>query len=402
MPDIIKSVNPEIWKYLTTSSIKGQIPTISELEEKFQISNSLSRCYLFALNHRADLFSNVTALKDQTTLKGTIKRLNNEKKELLEQNLELEELLSAYEATQNITLNKPPIITPSSIMADALHYQEEITAITLLSDIHYEEYVDPETVNGLNSYNLDIADDRIQKYFKRLLFLIGRDIKGGYNIKHLVLAMLGDMITGYLRDENLENNLLSPIDSVYALQEKLIAGIVALVNSNLFETITIICKRGNHGRTTKKKSFATGHKNSFETILYNNIINYFNNRPGYEKLNIIYDKAEFTTVQIYDKLWSFSHGDHFQYQGGIGGLMVPMYKFVYKQSKILKADYYGVGHWHTEMGIPFLFSNGSIIGCSAYSIGKGFPYEEPQQQLIYQDIRRGIVSNKSIILTNWK
>ena len=38
-------------------------------------------------------------------------------------------------------------------------------AIALFSDAHVEETVRPDTVLGLNEYNLEVAEERIQKYF---------------------------------------------------------------------------------------------------------------------------------------------------------------------------------------------------------------------------------------------
>src|ERR1043165_3949501 len=44
--------------------------------------------------------------------------------------------------------------------------RREATWVALASDWHIEETVRPETVNGVNSYNLAIARRRAQRYFE--------------------------------------------------------------------------------------------------------------------------------------------------------------------------------------------------------------------------------------------
>ncbi len=46
------------------------------------------------------------------------------------------------------------------------------TMVLLLSDWHCEERVDPDTVNGVNEFTLEIADKRIQELQQRFLMLL--------------------------------------------------------------------------------------------------------------------------------------------------------------------------------------------------------------------------------------
>src|SRR5690606_29900498 len=46
------------------------------------------------------------------------------------------------------------------------------TAIIVLSDWHVEETVEPETVNGVNAFNLEIAEKRIAQTFEKALLLL--------------------------------------------------------------------------------------------------------------------------------------------------------------------------------------------------------------------------------------
>lgn len=48
------------------------------------------------------------------------------------------------------------------------------SAILVLSDWHIEEPVYAETVNGVNEYNLEIAERRVKKVFEKALLLLDR------------------------------------------------------------------------------------------------------------------------------------------------------------------------------------------------------------------------------------
>lgn len=114
----------------------------------------------------------------------------------------------------------------------------EATPIALLSDIHVEEKVDPETVEGLNEYNPDIAEKRLNKYFQNLLDLINKERKD-VKIKNLVLALLGDNITGYIHEELKENNYMSPTEATIFIKALIIRGIKFLSEYGNFERIIV-------------------------------------------------------------------------------------------------------------------------------------------------------------------
>ena len=78
--------------------------------------------------------------------------------------------------------------------------KEECIAITTLSDTHAEEKVVASVINNLNEYNPDIAIKRINLFFKRLLYIIRMHRRTGKKIDKLILALLGDLITGAIHE----------------------------------------------------------------------------------------------------------------------------------------------------------------------------------------------------------
>ena len=85
----------------------------------------------------------------------------------------------------------------------------ESTMLALASDWHIGETVTYEATNGKNRFNLEIADERITKFFQKIAELTDIE-RTATSINDLVLWLGGDLMNGYLRDEDLETNSLNP------------------------------------------------------------------------------------------------------------------------------------------------------------------------------------------------
>jgi hypothetical protein len=280
--------------------------------------------------------------------------------------------------------------------------KDEAIAISALSDVHTEEPVIKSIVNNLNEYDLQICEDRVTKYFKRLLYMINQSRKAGYVIDHLVLALLGDFITGYIHEELEEANSLTPVEASLLIQSLLIKGIKLLSEDGKLKKIVIPCTPGNHGRTTKKKRFTTGYKNSYEWLMYNNIRDLFKAIGGYENVEFIIPESEFIYMDLFGYINKFSHGDHFKYQGGIGGIEIPLKKWVLRENSVIKTDMSWIGHWHQYIVLNKIRVNGALIGYNSYARAFGFEPEPPKMQFQLLDKKRGFTLNNPIILTDWK
>lgn len=84
------------------------------------------------------------------------------------------------------------------------------TAFMIASDWHNEERVNPGDVNGCkNEYNLDVFHDRSIRFFQggqRLWEIMQKDV----HVPTIVLALLGDFITGHIHPDSAETNFLLP------------------------------------------------------------------------------------------------------------------------------------------------------------------------------------------------
>jgi hypothetical protein len=268
----------------------------------------------------------------------------------------------------------------------------ESAAVAVLSDWHVEEKVDPRTVSELNEFNLEIADKRIEKATKAILRLTDIE-RGGRDIPVLVLAILGDLMTGYIHEELREENELSPTQTILWLRERLSKMINTIRKEGGFEQIIIPCSIGNHGRTTIKPRHSTAYKNSYEWLLYKLL-----EQEITDGVTWFIGESYHTYLNIYDKIFRLHHGDGLKYQGGIGGLTIPVEKAIAAWNKGRHADLDIFGHWHTSQQNPKWISNGSLVGTNSYSISIKAPYEPPQQTYFLFDAKRGRTGTWPIFL----
>jgi hypothetical protein len=268
----------------------------------------------------------------------------------------------------------------------------ESAAVAVLSDWHVEEKVDPRTVSELNEFNLSVADKRIEKATKAILRLTEIE-RGGRDIPILVLAILGDLMTGYIHEELREENELSPTQTILWLRERVSKMINTLRKEGKFERILIPCSIGNHGRTTIKPRHSTAYKNSYEWLLYKLL-----EQEITDGVTWFIGESYHTYLNVYDKTFRFHHGDGLKYQGGIGGLTIPVEKAIASWNKGKQADIDIFGHWHTSQQNPKWISNGSLVGHNAYSISIKAAYEPPQQTYFLFDNKRGRTGTWPIFL----
>lgn len=264
-------------------------------------------------------------------------------------------------------------------------------AIALFSDAHIEETVDPNTVLGLNEYNIEIAERRIQCYFKNLVKAINEDC-----VENLVFAVLGDCISGYIHEELAQGNSLTPLEATFKAQSLIFSGLEYLVENSTVEHIKFIGIVGNHSRTTKKIQHANGHLMSYEWLMYKNI----EKQIELTKLPIEVEipNSEMAILETSDgKRYMFMHGFQIKSSGNatVTGIYPALNRLALKLDRNFHQDKIYIGHFHTCVSIPNATVNGSIIGFNAFSLSNGFSYEEPSQMYELFD-KNGLILTRKI------
>lgn len=267
------------------------------------------------------------------------------------------------------------------------------TAVLILNDWHSEERVDPEVVNGVNEYNLEIAERRIRAVFERAVVLLDSS-RHLSNIKDIVVAVLGDMITGYLHEELEESNYLSPTEACLFVQDHLCAGIDYLVKHANVDSITIPACIGNHGRNCKRPRYSTAWKNSYEWLLYKQMERYYRNNP---KVKWKIERSYHNCLDIQGKRVRFHHGDAINYWGGVGGVTIPALKAIAQWDKMERADLDVFGHLHQFMRHQKFVLCNCLIGHNAFAIRIKADYSIPTQTFMVIDKERpGAVEVKEV------
>ncbi|MFA6325400.1 MAG: hypothetical protein WCX46_04210 [Candidatus Paceibacterota bacterium] len=267
------------------------------------------------------------------------------------------------------------------------------TAVALASDWHYEENVISSQVNGLNKYDTNIAKERIEKFFTVIAKLINVH-KKEYNIENLMLALLGDFISGSIHDDLKESNHIQPTQAIWEVQNLIASGIKFLLKETDVNLV-IPCSAGNHSRITEKQRVSTEFGNSLEILMYRQLEKYFSNEP---RVKFIISDSYLTYVKVYNYTCRLHHGHAIKYGGGIGGIFVPAFKAISQWNKSKQADWDFFGHFHQLKDGGNFISNGSLIGFNSYAIKIKADYEKPKQAFLIIDEERGLEVTRKITL----
>ena len=263
--------------------------------------------------------------------------------------------------------------------------RSESVPILLCSDWHCGAVVRAESVNNLNSYDVQEFHRRAAALFVNALKVI-RMVRSSCEVRQMVLWLGGDLIDNWLHPEQIQTQELSPTQQIIECERAIVAGIDHLLEHGGFDRIVIPCSFGNHGRTTPKMQAENAHATSLEWLCYQSLRRHYRHQDRLEWRisdgNVLY-------LEVLGRLLRFHHGDAIRYQGGIGGLTIPLTKWQLRQDQGIKADHSFFGHFHQlTMGTGWSV-NGSLIGPTAYGLKLGFAPERPQQLLRFLDSERG-------------
>lgn len=269
----------------------------------------------------------------------------------------------------------------------------EAAALWLASDWHVGERVTLDQTNGMNEYNPDIAKSRGDNYFVnalRLTEMTGKDVGVGT----VVLALLGDFITGHLHAQAVETNYFAPVEETIFAQSIIASGIRFVLKNSPYKLV-IVCKSGNHGRTTKFSEFGSENGHSHEYFMYCSLREMFRDEP---RVEFIITEGAHTYIDVFDMKVRFLHGHDIRYGGGVGGITIPVNKALAQWDKVKRADLTCFGHFHQRMDGGNFLCNGSLIGYNAFALSIKASAEPPAQQFALLDKERGKTIVAPIVL----
>lgn len=269
------------------------------------------------------------------------------------------------------------------------------TAVWVASDWHVGEKVTYAQTNGLNQYNPEISKSRGEQFFTNALRLTNMMAKE-VHIDTVILALLGDFITGHLHLDAVETNYLPPVEETIYAQNIIISGIEHVLKHSKYSLI-IPCHSGNHGRTTKFSHFGSENGHSLEFFMFHNLQDHFRDES---RVRFIISEGAHTYVDVYGYSLRFLHGHDIKYGGGVGGLTIPVNKAIAQWDKGRKAHYTIFGHFHQRFDGGNFIANGSMIGYNAFALSIKASAEPPAQQLFLVDSKRAKTGVWPILFTD--
>jgi len=253
------------------------------------------------------------------------------------------------------------------------------TAILMLSDVHCEERVLPETVNGENDYSLDVCEQRMAELEERFLACLEHE-RNQADIRRVLIWLGGDFITGHIHPDCVEVTQLSPMNATRWIAARL-RGLIDRV-AQAADEVVVCTNAGNHGRSTEKNRIATELDHSWEQLMYFTLAREEQNK------NVRWQIAEghLGYVDLDGFLVRTTHGHSIRYAGGVYGLALPASKAIARWDAGRRADLTIFGHYHCWgwlRGARYV-ANGSVIGHSPYAERVALP-ERPCQGLVIVD-----------------
>ena len=273
--------------------------------------------------------------------------------------------------------------------------RKEACPVLVASDWHVEERVDPATVNGLNEYSPDIARKRARRFTEGCLWLLETH-RAGATVHEAVLAVLGDMISGWIHEELRSETALRPTEAVLLAQELLHECIVTILARARLRLLRVVCKSGNHARTTDKVYHAAGQRMTYEWLMYRALASAFKKD---RRVQVVVEDGYHTYLPVYDTILRLHHGNSFNFAGGVGGIVIPLKKAIHEWNVGRHADFDILGHWHGYEPSTRFLMNGSLIGHSAFAIRHRFPYQPPRQGFVLVRPGRGVSALAPVFVT---
>jgi hypothetical protein len=268
----------------------------------------------------------------------------------------------------------------------------EATAVFLLSDAHVEERVRPGETPVANEYTLAIAEKSLGRFFAGARWLIDLH-RPKFQIRDAILWLGGDLMTGHIHEELKENTAMAPIATLLWLRERISAGIDLLLEDTKLESLAVPCSYGNHGRNTAKPYRALGAVHSYEWLLYQWLASTYEGNP---RVQFLADQSAHQYMTAYDFDLHFHHGDETNFNGGTGGITIPLNKSIAQWDQAKRCHYHHFGHWHQYIDTGRLLVNGSVIGYNAYAMAIKATPEPPQQAFYLLDSKRGKTAKSPI------
>lgn len=304
-------------------------------------------------------------------------KLANKKIDVLETSLhtvqrDLTVLTGLTEAARYVD---PPtwLVTPGKKSAPG-------TPVTIWSDWHWGEVVEPTQVNGVNKYNLKIANERARRLVTTTVELLKTHVANP-DYPGIVLCLGGDMMSGDIHDELKQTNETPTPPAMLDLLGVLIWGINLLADE--FGRVHIPVVAGNHGRMTHKPVAKMMAHQNWDWVIGKLLQMHF---AKDKRITFQISDASDVMFKVHNTTYLLTHGNQFFGGSGIAGMLSPLMLGDARKRKRQQAirqpyDVMLMGHWHNLFQGRGLIVNNCLKGYDEYAFQNNFDFAPASQAL---------------------
>lgn len=266
------------------------------------------------------------------------------------------------------------------------------------SDWHSGEVVEPERVNFVNSYNIEIAQRRIKRVFDTALEVLFHH-QSGMSYEGMTVSFGGDMLSGNIHEELRTTNDRPVTECLFDLAERVSDAIVMVAAE--FPGVYVPAVPGNHGRIDPKASVKLGQTENYDYWLYRMVELQVRAKLG-SKCNVEFDisKSPDMIYALYSTRYLLTHGDQSNTSTNSDGFWPAMTRMAaQRQDRVTTGrretafEYMTVGHFHRYGTVGNVIVNGSLKGYCDWAYRNGFAFEPPVQAMWVTHPEHGITSH---------
>lgn len=321
---------------------------------------------------------------------------------LREENARLSKLLGLVE-----TYTSKPSATPRWRMPKKRHHSRAATCVAQLSDMHFDEVVNPAEVGGLNAYSREIARLRLRRWAEKLVEFM---LRNPHEWDGLLLLALGDDLSGDIHDELRETNEDVLSGTVVFWAAELAAALLFVIDALEAEGVKvhIDVKKlvGNHGRFTKQKPFKRRARASWDWLLWQLVASHF---KADARVSFEFAGGSYLFVQVYDRHIFLTHGDEVGGGGGWSGVFTPLGRIHSNAIALgvahgVRPAYSVAGHWHQTVLAHHrgIVCGGAVKGWDEFAAGLRLRPEPAMQNVWIETPTHGVTLAGPLFLEDKK
>lgn len=326
----------------------------------------------------------------------SIARLKSERRDLLRRLREAESHANDLSVTlrAGVGLRECPP-DPLRWPDDHRHHSGDDVPMILWSDWHIGETVDPVQVRGINRFDRETAEARVERLVDRTIYLATTHLTHPFT-DYAVLFLDGDFVSGWQHDELLATDWCTPLQAVRYAASYLTGAMERLLT--VFGRLLVICCVGNHGRIFDKPPAKIEVFQSFDYLVYGFIEEHFRKDA---RVKIATPETGDYLLTVYRTRYFAMHGHAMGVKGGnaLIGLIGPMVRGrlkVGRSNASFGADFdvLVAGHFHQTVWLPGngLIVNNCLVGFNEYARRQRYEATPPSQMLWFTSPVWGPVS----------